>query len=97
MEAIGLGIPMLAWPIKGDQFYNAKAIESQFRIGYIISKRDEEEDDGFQFIRKDVIIHGIARLMSDGQVQERAEHYISNQVFKHGFPASSLAGLDAFN
>ncbi|MCD7447846.1 hypothetical protein HAX54_035777 [Datura stramonium] len=32
MEAIGQGVPILAWPIRGDQFYNAKSIVCYLKI-----------------------------------------------------------------
>ncbi|KAL3497961.1 hypothetical protein ACH5RR_040693 [Cinchona calisaya] len=91
MEAIGRGIPTLAWPIRGDQFYNAKSIEHHLEVGYMISQKD----DASEIIRKDAIIEGIEKLMSDKEVHERAEALCS-KVFKHGFPASSLASLKAF-
>ncbi|KAL3500070.1 hypothetical protein ACH5RR_039163 [Cinchona calisaya] len=91
MEAIGRGIPTLAWPIRGDQFYNAKSIESHLKVGYIISKRD----DTSEIITKNTIIQGIDRLMDDEGVHERAEA-LGKKVFKQGFPASSVASLTAF-
>lgn len=69
MEAIGRGIPTLAWPRRGDQFYNAKSIEHHLKVGYIISKKD----DGSEIITKDDIIEGIESLMGDEEVHERAK------------------------
>ncbi|XP_022880903.1 UDP-glycosyltransferase 73B5-like [Olea europaea var. sylvestris] len=35
VEAIGLGVPILAWPIRGDQIYNAKLVVNYLKIGYL--------------------------------------------------------------
>jgi UDP:flavonoid glycosyltransferase YjiC (YdhE family) len=88
MEAIGRGIPILAWPIRGDQDYNAKLIVKHLKVGCMIS------DDFSQSIKKDDIIKGIESLMRDEDVKKRAA--LLSAKFKHGFPASSVDSLDAF-
>jgi len=88
MEAIGRGIPILAWPIRGDQDYNAKLIVKHLKVGCMIS------DDFSQSIKKDDIIKGIESLMRDEDVKKRAA--LLSAKFKHGFPASSVGSLDAF-
>ncbi|CAI9095148.1 OLC1v1031027C1 [Oldenlandia corymbosa var. corymbosa] len=88
MEAIGRGIPMLAWPIKGDQFYNAKCIQGHFRIGILVSKSG-------RMVTKNEIIEGIEMLMGDEGLRTRAAE-LRNEAFSHGFPSSSLASIEAF-
>ncbi|KAB5573804.1 hypothetical protein DKX38_000998 [Salix brachista] len=88
MEAIGRGIPFLAWPIRGDQNNNAKLIVKHLKIGRMIS------DDLSQMIKKDDIIKGIESLFADEDVKSRAA--LLGAKFKHGFPASSVESLDAF-
>ncbi|KAF9689584.1 hypothetical protein SADUNF_Sadunf01G0107300 [Salix dunnii] len=88
MEAIGRGIPFLAWPIRGDQNYNAKLIVKHLKVGRMIS------DDFSQMIKKDDIIKGIESLFADEDVKNRAA--LLGAKFKHGFPASSVESLDAF-
>ncbi|GAV69246.1 UDPGT domain-containing protein [Cephalotus follicularis] len=88
MEAIGRGIPFLAWPIRGDQYFNAKLVVSYHKVGYRVAH------DLSLLITKDDIFKGVERLMGDIQMKRRAEA-LSAQ-FEHGFPATSVAALDAF-
>ncbi|GLT91290.1 hypothetical protein SLE2022_091850 [Rubroshorea leprosula] len=88
VEAIGRGIPFLAWPLRGDQYCNAKLVVQHLRVGYMIS------DDMSQSVKKDDIINGIEMLMGDEEMKKRAATLSSK--FHHGFPASSVASLDAF-
>ncbi|KDP33279.1 hypothetical protein JCGZ_13066 [Jatropha curcas] len=87
-EAIGRGVPFLAWPIRGDQYYNAKLVVSHLKIGYIVS------DDMSKMITKDNLTKGIERLMGDEEMKGRAAIICSK--FKDGFPSTSLGSLDAF-
>ncbi|XP_030440460.2 scopoletin glucosyltransferase-like [Syzygium oleosum] len=87
VEAIGRGVPFLTWPIRGDQYYNSKLVVDHLKIGHVVS-----EDMSKNFARDD-IAKGIERLMSDEGARERAARI--RAVFEHGFPASSVAALDA--
>ncbi|KAI6680304.1 hypothetical protein NL676_034185 [Syzygium grande] len=86
-EAIGRGVPLLSWPILGDQHYNAKLVVSHLKVGYRVA------EDLSQVVKKDEIVKGIERLMCDEEMHERAASIKAK--FGHGFPASSSA-LDAF-
>ncbi|CAK7356014.1 unnamed protein product [Dovyalis caffra] len=88
VEAIGRGVPILAWPIRGDQMYNAKLIVKHLKVGCMIS------DDFSQLRQKDDIIKGIENLLGDEVFKNRAASLSAK--FKHGFPASSVDSLDAF-
>ncbi|XP_059660065.1 scopoletin glucosyltransferase-like [Cornus florida] len=90
VEAIGRGVPFLAWPIRGDQIYNAKLVVDHLKVGYMASAGDSSE-----MIRKVVILVGIEKLMGDEEVRKRAIALCAK--FKSGFPASSEAALDAFS
>ncbi|KAF7848857.1 hypothetical protein BT93_L1503 [Corymbia citriodora subsp. variegata] len=87
VEAIGLGVPLLAWPIIGDEYYNAKLVVSHLQVGYRVA------EDMSQVVKKDEIVTGIERLMCDEEMHERAASIKAK--FGHGFPASSSA-FDAF-
>ncbi|XP_037495806.1 scopoletin glucosyltransferase isoform X3 [Jatropha curcas] len=87
-EAIGRGVPFLAWPIRGDQYYNAKLVVSHLKIGYIVS------DDMSKMVTKDNLTKGIERLMGDEEMKRRAS--IMSTKFEDGFPSTSLGSLDAF-
>ncbi|KAK1577036.1 hypothetical protein Q3G72_018578 [Acer saccharum] len=88
VEAIGRGVPFLAWPIRCDQPYNAKLVIKHLQLGYMIS------DDLSKTIYKDDIINGVEKLMGDEDIKKRAR--ILTSKFDHGFPATSLASLQAF-
>ncbi|KAF8028248.1 hypothetical protein BT93_E0990 [Corymbia citriodora subsp. variegata] len=87
VEAIGRGVPLLAWPIIGDQYYNAKLVVSHLQVGYRVA------EDLSQVVKKDEIVTGIERLMCDEEMHERAA--LIKAKFEHGLPASSSA-FDAF-
>ncbi|KAK4252665.1 hypothetical protein QN277_014410 [Acacia crassicarpa] len=88
VEAIGRGVPFLVWPIRGDQYYDAKLVVDHFKVGYMIS------DDLSQMVKKDNIVKGIERLMNDKDMKSRADSL--STMFQNGFPRSSEAALDAF-
>ncbi|KAF7849553.1 hypothetical protein BT93_L0636 [Corymbia citriodora subsp. variegata] len=88
VEAIGRGVPFLTWPIRGDQYYNAKLVVDHLKIGHPVS-----EDMSRDATRAD-IGKGIERLMTDKGMRERATRI--RTAFENGFPASSADALDAF-
>ncbi|CAK9153282.1 unnamed protein product [Ilex paraguariensis] len=90
VEAIGRGVPLLAWPIRGDQYYVAKLVVGHLKVGHMISTGE----DPSAVVKKDVIEQGIEKLMNDEEVRKRAGELRAK--FECGFPASSEAALDAF-
>ncbi|XP_040366905.1 scopoletin glucosyltransferase [Rosa chinensis] len=88
VEAIGRGVPFLAWPFRGDQYPNAKLVVSHLKVGYLIS------EDLSQTIEEEDITRGIEKLLSDEDMKQRAVKLSAK--FEHGFPTSSVAALDAF-
>ncbi|XP_058103829.1 UDP-glucosyl transferase 73B2-like [Magnolia sinica] len=89
LEALGRGVPLLAWPIRGDQHYNAKLVSSHLKVGLMIRAAD-----GASAVKKDDVVRGIEGLMADDETRNRAAAIRS--VFGHSFPASSSASLDDF-
>ncbi|XP_030953204.1 scopoletin glucosyltransferase-like [Quercus lobata] len=87
-EAIGRGVPFLAWPIRGDQHYNAKLVVSYLKVGYKVAH------DLSEMVKEEDIVRGIERLMGDQEMHGRAARLRAK--FENGFPASSEAALDAF-
>lgn len=88
-EAIGRGVPFLAWPIGRDQFNNAKMVVNHLKIGYLV-----KETGSSDMVKKDEIVRGVEKLMGDVEVKRRA--YLLKERFECGFPKSSEAALDAF-
>ncbi|RWR86607.1 scopoletin glucosyltransferase-like protein [Cinnamomum micranthum f. kanehirae] len=89
-EALGRGVPLLAWPIRGDQHYNAKLVSGHLKVGLMV----RSTGDGATTVTSDDIIRGIEKLMADDETRSRAASIRS--IFECGFPSSSEASLDAF-
>ena len=69
--------------------------ETQGGVVVVQFNKIQEDDEATEIITtKDDIIEAIERLMSDEEFHERAKA-LRNKVFKHGFPASSLAAFKA--
>ena len=70
VESIGHGVPILAWPIRGDQHYNAKLLVNDLQIAPLIQKPTQ---DGLVY-REEIGI-GVKLLMESKhgvQLRERA-------------------------
>ncbi|KAJ8754386.1 hypothetical protein K2173_002837 [Erythroxylum novogranatense] len=87
MEALGRGVPILAYPIRGDQYNNAQLIVNHLKVGCMISVTED-------FIKKDDIVKGIERVVGDDEMKIRAAALSAK--FENGFPESSTRSLDAF-
>ncbi|KAA8521245.1 hypothetical protein F0562_011918 [Nyssa sinensis] len=86
VEAIVRGVPFLGWPIRGDQYYNAKLLVSHLKVGTMVS-----EGYPADMVKKNDILQGIETVMTNEEMRKRAAAHRL-----HGFPASSVASLDAF-
>ena len=89
VEAIGRGVPLLAWPLRGDQHFDAMLVVKHLKIGYMVFAKDASEN-----VEKEAIVGGIEKLMGDKDMKRRAE-MISDR-FGNGFPDTSAAAFDAF-
>ncbi|KAM7493809.1 hypothetical protein LguiB_028418 [Lonicera macranthoides] len=87
VEAVVRGVPMLTWPIRGDQMYNAKLVEGYLKIGYSVL-------GGRGMVKKEYILEGIEKLMNGADLHERAAAI--RVKFQDGFPPSSESCLDNF-
>lgn len=88
VEAIGRGVPLLAWPIRGDQYYNAMWVAKHLKVGHRVAENPSE------MVRKDDIREGIEKVMVDVEIKKKAGALRGK--LENGFPASSEAALDAF-
>ncbi|KAL3619140.1 hypothetical protein CASFOL_036710 [Castilleja foliolosa] len=87
VEAIGRGVPILAWPIRGDQFYDAKLVVKYLGVGHMVSSGD----DLSEMVKKCDVMRGIEAVMDDSDVRKRA--MALRDVFEKGYPSSSEASL----
>ncbi|XP_009788775.1 probable UDP-glucosyl transferase 73B6 [Nicotiana sylvestris] len=90
MEAIGRGIPILAWPIRGDQFHDAKLVANYLKMGHMILL----SDDPGEMVKKDDIVQGIDKMMKDEGVHKQAMALRS--IFQSDYPESSMCSLKSF-
>lgn len=88
VEAVCRGVPILAWPIRGDQILNAKLVVNYLKMGHMAlgvhSENAGEEE----------LLKGMEKIMSDDEVHKNAAILCSK--FCCGFPSSSNAAFDAF-
>lgn len=88
VEALGLGVPFLGWPVRGDQYFNAKLVVNHLKVGYRVA------EDFSEMVKKEYIARGIEKLLGDEDMKKQA--LAIRQTFQNGFPDSSKAALDAF-
>ncbi|XP_042943598.1 UDP-glycosyltransferase 73C11-like [Carya illinoinensis] len=74
IEGISAGVPMLTWPLFGDQFMNEKLVVQVLKIGVRVGVEDpvnwgEEEKTGV-LVKKEDVKGAIERLMNEGEERE---------------------------
>ncbi|KAJ8427520.1 hypothetical protein Cgig2_008880 [Carnegiea gigantea] len=89
VEAIGRAVPILAWPIRGDQHHNAKLVVCHLKVGYMI----KEDCVLSNMVKKDEIVRGIEKIMTAEGIRQHVDGLRS--MFEGGFPASSSAALES--
>lgn len=88
VEALAMGVPVLAWPVKGDQLSNAKLVTNRLRVGHPVRSAGPGQ------VKKEEVATAIERLMADEGIRARAEAVRS--IFGSGFPLSSSGSVDSF-
>lgn len=88
VESLRCGVPMLTWPIHGDQVHNARLVTRQLRAGRAIGSARGG-------VTRNDVARGIEQLMQDEEARKQAAA-VARDVFGGGFPASSSASVDAF-
>ncbi|CAL9069805.1 unnamed protein product, partial [Musa banksii] len=92
VEALVCGVPMLTWPVRGDQHHNAKLVVRRLGTGCAI--RNSENCSSAAALTKEDVVAGIERVMVDDGIRKRAASV--RAVFAGGFPESSTSSLDDF-
>ncbi|XVE90454.1 hypothetical protein DITRI_Ditri20bG0079100 [Diplodiscus trichospermus] len=74
IEAITAGVPLITWPLFGDQFCNEKLVVQLLEIGVRIGVEDSltwgEEAKAGVLVKKEDVKNAIERLMEAGEVGE---------------------------
>ncbi|KAJ4850688.1 hypothetical protein Tsubulata_027914 [Turnera subulata] len=92
MEAIGLGVPILAWPKTSEQLYNAKFLVKRLKVGYYVCDKFSHMVNGLVTVKG--IDKGIDTLMSDKHMKRRTADLGAR--FSRRFPENSRAALVRF-
>ncbi|KAJ4850687.1 hypothetical protein Tsubulata_027913 [Turnera subulata] len=92
MEAIGLGVPILAWPKTSEQLYNAKLVVKRLKVGYYVCDKFSHMVNGLVTVKG--IGKGIDMLMGDKHMEGRTADLGAR--FSWGFPQSSRDALVRF-
>lgn len=90
VEAIGRGIPILAWPIRGDQFHNAKLVVKHFKVGRMLLTSENPAE----LVKKDSIKTEIYSLLDDVELHRQAQ--ILRRKLTDDFPAIQITALKSF-
>ncbi|XP_074590777.1 UDP-glycosyltransferase 73C4-like [Curcuma longa] len=93
VEAVARGVPILAWPVRGDQHHNAKLVVRHLKVGCAV-RRPVDGLSSATAVTKEDLASGIRKLMGDEGIRRRAAS--AREFFAGGFPESSSSSLDAF-
>lgn len=104
LEGVCYGLPMVTWPLFGDQFLGERLVENVLNIGTSIGveepvKWDEEERSGV-LVEKDQVKRAVERVMDGGEeskaIRERARKFgeMANRAIEEG--GSSNVNLTLF-
>eukprot|EP01018_Ginkgo_biloba_P011666 Gb_10873 [translate_table: standard] len=91
VESIGHGVPLLAWPIRGDQHYNAKLLVAELKVAAMIHM---PKDDGM--VRREEIAKGVDVLLGSEHGEKLRERAVSLKLRLASCSGSSQKMLDAF-
>nr|UHB15545.1 UDP-glycosyltransferase [Paris polyphylla] len=87
VEALAFGMPMLTWPVRGDQYHNAKLVTNRLGTGWAVRGAGP-------VVGKGDVARGIEKVMGDEEIKRRAAAV--GEMLSAGFPPSSSDSVDEF-
>ncbi|KEH30902.1 scopoletin glucosyltransferase [Medicago truncatula] len=70
LEGVSAGLPMVTWPMYGEQFYNAKFLSDIVKIGVGVGVQTWIGMGGGEPVKKDVIEKAVRRIMVGDEAEE---------------------------
>ena len=99
LEGVSGGVGMVAWPVMGEQFFNAKLVTDVLGIGISIGDVEWSATSRCEGVKRETIANAVARLMGteEGQEMRRRARVLKDKAktaVKEG--GSSYSDLTAF-
>uniref|UniRef100_A0A0C9RSS8 Glycosyltransferase n=1 Tax=Wollemia nobilis TaxID=56998 RepID=A0A0C9RSS8_9CONI len=91
VESLGHGVPLLAWPIRGDQHYNAKLLVNELRAAAMV---DMDGESGM--VNRESVAKGVRVLMESEEGVNMREKARELKGLLRSSVASAERELDAF-
>ncbi|TYK06763.1 scopoletin glucosyltransferase-like [Cucumis melo var. makuwa] len=97
LEGVAAGVPMVTWPVSGEQFYNEKLVTEVLRIGVGVGVQKWVRLVG-DFVRREAMEKAINRVMEGEEAEEmrkRAKEFAQMARKAIAENGSSYSDLDA--
>ncbi|CAL9067978.1 unnamed protein product [Musa banksii] len=97
LESLSRGVPIVAWPLSGDQLYNAKIMEEELGVCVEVARGNMESSKADRVVVEKVVkevMHGGQR---GKEIRRRVEEVrgLMKEAWRDG-PGSSVKGLSEF-
>ncbi|PSS02691.1 Scopoletin glucosyltransferase [Actinidia chinensis var. chinensis] len=72
LEGVAAGVPMIAWPLFAEQFYNEKLVTDILRVGVGVGAQEwcRWPEDSKIYVKKEDIENAVAQLMDGEEAEE---------------------------
>ncbi|XP_050910519.1 UDP-glycosyltransferase 1 [Lathyrus oleraceus] len=101
LEGISVGVPMITWPLFGDQFLNEKLVTQVLKIGVslgvkVVMEFGEEEKLGI-VVKKESIKEAICNVMDEGDEESKERRERVSELSEIGKKAIEKGGSSYIN
>ncbi|KAL5060096.1 hypothetical protein RYX36_031700 [Vicia faba] len=101
LEAICAGVPMITWPLFGDQFFNERFVVEILRVGVMVGVESpvnwgEEEKTGV-LVKKEDVERAIEKLMDDASYEKEERRKRAKDIAEMAKRCVEKGGSSHFN